>query len=609
MTTITGNNNDNRFSTTIAVNAGQNFALIAPVNNLQVFALGGNDTIDVGDNLLVSNATFQGGLGNDSIQIGSGGAINTSLFGGAGNDTISIGGTLTNSFIQSLTGNNTFATAITNLGFIQTGEGADSIALNGLTQFSTVRAGAGNDTITVNATTSSSIFGGDGNDVININGLLTSTLVQSLTGNNNIIGGVNGGLTGSTVETGSGTDRIRFQAGVATSLVRAGSANDQLTFTGTVSNSSIFAGQGNDTISLTGNLARTGSTFTTVTGDNRFVLDSAAATNAATANNSFVGGSGDDRLVITGTAITNISSLLQNNTFQSINTVETQISGASLILGNFGQFRGITNAVVGFGPGGSPINGDINASGYSTSITMTGGLGNDSLTGGASNDLINGGGSGTNSLVGGQGNDTIIGGLANDIIDGGAGADRMSGLAGADTFFQRTGESVAATAVTLAPIVGSTGYFANGSTFVFGNGVDVITGFSPSAIANDVRTSEDTVRFANQFTVADTNVTQFYTGGAKVGTIAQLFPGTLINSQGTVGFFSGGGNVAVTEQGFYVAGTFSNGTFTSNTTGNDALVFTVAAGTGATAYGAFNSAANVQAFFTGNASAFILDAV
>ncbi len=79
--------------------------------------------------------------------------------------------------------------------------------------------------------------------------------------------------------------------------------------------------------------------------------------------------------------------------------------------------------------------------------TITGGLGNDFLTGGDDNDKMLGGGGddqlfgddGKDLLDGGIGNDSLTGGAGNDVLTGGVGDDAFTGGAGDDTITGGTG--------------------------------------------------------------------------------------------------------------------------------------------------------------------------
>ena len=72
-------------------------------------------------------------------------------------------------------------------------------------------------------------------------------------------------------------------------------------------------------------------------------------------------------------------------------------------------------------------NGDV-----ASTVTVTGGNGNNTLSGGDSNDTLKGG-DGNNTLNGGNGNDTLKGGNGNDTVTVGNGNDTISGGNGNDT--------------------------------------------------------------------------------------------------------------------------------------------------------------------------------
>lgn len=69
---------------------------------------------------------------------------------------------------------------------------------------------------------------------------------------------------------------------------------------------------------------------------------------------------------------------------------------------------------------------------------LTGGLGADRADGGAGDDTIEGG-DGDDNLVGGDGNDILRGGIGDDFLDGSAGDDILTGAAGDDTLLGAQG--------------------------------------------------------------------------------------------------------------------------------------------------------------------------
>lgn len=89
----------------------------------------------------------------------------------------------------------------------------------------------------------------------------------------------------------------------------------------------------------------------------------------------------------------------------------------------------------------------VDGGAVSKSVTIDGGLGNDTLYGGSGNDLIKGqsdndsiiSGLGKDSVSGGDGNDTLDGGDNDDSINGGNGNDLLAGGGGHDTLVGQIG--------------------------------------------------------------------------------------------------------------------------------------------------------------------------
>jgi hypothetical protein len=129
VTLLRANDNNNMFASSASASSGNSFAF-NPLNNVEVLALAGNDTITVSDGSLLANAVVRAAEGNDSISLGSSGAVNTSLFGGAGNDSINLAGALVSDQLQSLTGNNHFSVQSTTLASLQSGSGNDTVLAN-----------------------------------------------------------------------------------------------------------------------------------------------------------------------------------------------------------------------------------------------------------------------------------------------------------------------------------------------------------------------------------------------------------------------------------------------------------------------------------------------
>lgn len=300
--TITANNNNNLISTEIFTSTGNNF-LIDTNSDTEVLALAGNDTVVIGPKVgVVSDFTIQAGEGNDSIQLEPGlGLNNSEIYGGQGNDTIRIAAITSNTFIQTLSGDNIVEiTASVADSTIQTGDGADLIRQNPAVRLlrTTVRTGAGNDLLNLQTVEDSTVFLGSGNDSATFTGLNTTlniptiavegSTVQSLTGNNTVTvgAGVPGGpgardARNSAFEFGDGNDVLTITGVGDQIVVRAGAGNDSVTIDSlfalalpsVTTGSQINLGQGDDTVVFTGVLGGlVNSRVQTLSGDNRFQL-------------------------------------------------------------------------------------------------------------------------------------------------------------------------------------------------------------------------------------------------------------------------------------------------------------------------------------------------
>lgn len=116
--------------------------------------------------------------------------------------------------------------------------------------------------------------------------------------------------------------------------------------------------------------------------------------------------------------------------------------------------------------------------GYSTSDTLSAGLGDDQVRGGAGNDVLNGGG-GEDRLYGDDGDDTLNGDAQDDWLSGGVGADLISGAAGNDFLDGGVGNDVLDGGVGNDFLTGDLG----NDTYVFkaGYGKDVINSYDVTA--------------------------------------------------------------------------------------------------------------------------------
>jgi len=480
-TTITGNNNANLISTA-ATTTGNNFQF-TPLNDVDVVALEGNDTVLIANNNQLSAATVRGGLGADSIVLGTNTTLNSFVFSGQGNDTVVIGSAL-NTTVQDLYGNNVYdftAATSLNLASVQNGDGNDSVRVQGTTQFSTIRGGTGNDTYTLTGNiTGSEIFSGQGDDSVSVAGTITDSLIQDIYGTNrHDIATANN----STVIGGDGIDTVQILTAASNgTLIRAADGNDSINIAGTFTNSSVFAGSGNDTVRING--VATNSQFTSETGNNIFYISNGAAYNGT--GNVITGSSTSKlRLVINGGGGT-AEGFFGSNAIQGITTVTNDAANSQITLGDNAYARGIriaealsgNAALITFNTTAATSN--VTMLGSTADDTLTSGTASDSLSGGSGNDTLNGA-NGNNTIIGedgndgittGTGTDTVNGGVGNDTITGGTGADNLTGGTGADEFVQAAGASVVPNAVTLTD-----GGIVNGNTLSFTGGVDVITDF------------------------------------------------------------------------------------------------------------------------------------
>jgi len=568
-TTIQGNNNANLFSTAV-VTAGENFN-ISTTNDVDIIALEGNDTVNIANNNLVSNASVRGAAGNDSVLLGNGGVLNSDIFTGLGNDTvIASGGTITNSIVQDLYGNNTYQLSALNLSDIQTREGDDSITIAGAVAFSTIRAGLGADSLTFSgAINDTSVASGRGNDtlVFNAGATLLRTTVQSEYDNNNIT--TNGLITSSSILTGTGADTISLVGGATNSLVRTAASNDSIVIGGALTGASIFAGDGNDTVTL--NAGATNTQITSLSGENRFVISTGAIANATTGTT--FSGSTDTRMVFG--AITDV----QGAAFFGSNVINTVTKVSNLGAGAIDLGNGAANAGINAYARGirEAIATDATNStitfdgGVGNSITITGGSSNDTLTAGAGNDVVTGGGA-NNSLSGAGGNDTITGGSANDTIRGGTGTDSLSGAGSDDIFiYASTAEMIVANALgdTISGGTGANTIQAEGAITIaagdsFANATDIQTLQQTGGTASNIAFNSD-ARLSSIRTIdldfANLNNTVNLTG-VTVSTSVITGGGTdnLTGGSGADSLTSGAGNDTVAGAGGVDVITFAGGT-------------------------------------------------
>ena len=170
-------------------------------------------------------------------------------------------------------------------------------------------------------------------------------------------------------------------------------------------------------------------------------------------------------LTVTGSADLTISALTSSAAMNNLNT--------SAMTGDFVMGAAVSN----------------------NATLFTGGSGADTFNGGTADDVFNAGG-GNNTLDGGTGDDTY------NIADGGT-----------DTILQNAGDSTAYTAETITEAA-----VAVGETLTFGNGIDVVNGFTAGAsgdVINGANAGAPTTLVGSDQT-ANTSATTFFASGAFV---------------------------------------------------------------------------------------------
>lgn len=337
----------------------------------------GNDTI-----VAQARATMLGGDGDDFMQAIAEANL---MFGNQGNDTM-LGGAVGRDTLYGGKGSDS-------LGFF-TASGGNNLGLNltggsGGNQGSNYLRGDLDDDLVVGINIRDTLYGGKGNDTLR--GVASNSYLSGDDGNDrlsvtnrsdtNFLGTVTIGVEKVTLLGGAGNDTIIGGYGESASgknFFDGGDGNDTIAVFAT--QDTALGGAGDDFIQ-----SITVSTTTQSSIDpfnplfNPFGLNNGG-------KNSLDGGAGNDTIV-GGYASDTILGGLDNDSLSGI-----------FILGSGGDGNDTINASVAFG-GTTPI-----------SITLDGGLGNDSLFGNV--------GSVTNWMNGGAGNDTIIFGTAGDTLIG-----------------------------------------------------------------------------------------------------------------------------------------------------------------------------------------------
>jgi Ca2+-binding RTX toxin-like protein len=410
---------------------------------------GGDDTFKLLNKNVLTVSLIEGGLGSDTLTFSQDGlSITDENFGNIagveaiqtkdGTNYVNLGATAAGSGLATLVG----------------GTGSDTIDASAFTAAITIDSGDGADFITGSATDANRILAGAGNDAI--------TLVGGAVGSATLAGGL-------------GTDTLSLAANATLTDADFGT---------NITDIEVLRAASSGASSLTVGLkAQAGGIRTVIGGDANDILDAGKFTTGMTLN----GGQGDDSLVVSTGALLGQSSILGGtgtdtlsfavdalsvtdadfDDVSSIELLKTASGNNRVVVGANAQAAGLQTLLGGSG------NDTLNASAFTTGLTLDGGSGSNSLLGGTGNDyyiinssndvvvdaggidtydtqatnttlasnienlIFSGSGDATltgnslaNSLRGNTGSQTLVGAGGDDTLDGGAGADSLYGGAG-----------------------------------------------------------------------------------------------------------------------------------------------------------------------------------
>ncbi|BBK35683.1 hypothetical protein STAQ_07610 [Allostella sp. ATCC 35155] len=379
-----------RLTDTLLDDAGNDAtALSTQLQSVQVWGLGGADTITTGD----GNDRVYGNTGADNV---AGGAGNDSLYGGQENDTVSGGG-----------GNDNVAG---DLGNDQVNGGSGNDILYG---------GAGNDILDPD-TGNDTLFAGNGNDTVTIGNsdtgdkliymdkLQDEVNIISTTGDHVVYLGDNNDYANLEANSGDiqvfgedGDDLIRATNSGSETLDGGNDDDFVLIENGSVGDKLLIGGFGDDYLRVedfSGNaslqiLPNTRATVSGGEGD-----DFVEFGRGIFLTDAIDGGADDDHLQVFGQTILT----LRDQSIENIETVEFSGDHDSVIFADGNVAAGATLFVSDF-KGADLFDGSRETDGH---FVLDGESGNDTLTGGA--------------LA-----DTIIGGFGVDLLTGNGGPDRF----------------------------------------------------------------------------------------------------------------------------------------------------------------------------------------
>jgi Ca2+-binding RTX toxin-like protein len=381
------------------------------IERIQLAALGGADTITIGD--LSKTDVTQVAIDLAGIP-GSG-------IGDGQPDTVIVSGTHRgdNILIQS-SGTSIAVVGLPTQVTIDGAEGAnDSLVVQGLDSNDTIDAsalhpgqinvtidgGAGNDTITGSAG-ADVLIGGVGNDTVT-------------GGEGNDTAFLGDGNDTFIWNPGDGSDTVEGQGGTDTLVFNGSAANENIDFAGNNTRLRLFRDVGNVTMDVNGvehvqfNAEGGADTITvndlTGTDVTQIAIDLAASGTSSSDGQ-------PDTVIVNGTAGDDAIKIASNGNGVTVSGLAAQVQIAHV--------DAIDSLVI----NGLAGNDNIDASALKAGVvnlTINGGDGNDAITGSAGNDLINGG----------RGNDVVLMGKGDDtfVWNPGDGSDTVEGQGGTDT--------------------------------------------------------------------------------------------------------------------------------------------------------------------------------
>jgi Ca2+-binding RTX toxin-like protein len=465
-----------------AVQVGGGPATVANTSVINVFGLGGNDTLTLNEaNGALPSANMFGGAGNDTVTGGSGADL---LFGQAGNDTLNgkggndvlFGGDGNDTLIGGDGDDQMFGEAgddrmIWNPGddtdLMEGGAGNDTAEANGgngaerfeitangarvrfdrvdpapfsmdigTTENLVLHANGGNDTITATGNLASlikmTLDGGAGDDII-----------LSGNGNDTLFGGdgndfIDGNQGADTAFMGAGDDTFQWDPGDGSDIVEGQAGTDKMLFNGSNANETFEASANGGRLRFTrdvGNILMDTNDVEKVDlnalgGVDTVRINDLKATDVREVNVDLGAAGG----VVDGAADTVIS-----NGTGAADKITVAGTGGTIAVTGLAATINIAHseaqdALVVNGLGGNDVIDAATLSADSAKLTIDGGAGNDKILGGSGADALIGG-NGNDFIDGNRGDDLAIMGAGNDTFqwDPGDGSDTVEGGAGTDT--------------------------------------------------------------------------------------------------------------------------------------------------------------------------------